>query len=100
MQSYGKYLNIGHRYRYLMIIQIGITFSIYMVVAVPFTVLITAFKVVAATARREPAPAARVVTALRTCVRAFLAAVVAIHVVVTVGWTAFFFAYSILVCMI
>lgn len=61
-----------------------------MIVAVPFTVLITTFKVVAATARREPAPTAGVVTALRTYVRAFLAAIVAIHVVVAVSWTAFF----------
>ncbi len=61
-----------------------------MVVAVSFDVLITAFEVVAATARREPAPASRVVTALRACVRAFLAAVVAIHVVVAVSRTAFF----------
>ena len=61
-----------------------------MIVAVPFTVLITTFKVVAATARREPAPASGVVTTLRACVRAFLAAIVAIHVVVTVRWTAFF----------
>lgn len=58
------------------------------VVAVPLAVLITAFEVVAATARREPAPASGVVTALGTCVRAFLAAVIAIHVVVTVSRTA------------
>lgn len=55
-----------------------------MIVAVPITVLITTFKVVAATARREPAPPAGEVTALRTYVRAFLATIVAIHVVVTV----------------
>lgn len=60
------------------------------IVAVPFAILITAFELVAATARREPAPASGVVTTLRACVRAFLAAVVAIHVVVAVSRTAFF----------
>lgn len=60
-----------------------------MIVAVPIAVLITACEVVAATSRREPAPTTGVVTALRACVRAFLAAVIAIHVVVTVSRTAF-----------
>lgn len=61
-----------------------------MIVAVPITVLITTLKVVAATARREPAPPAGEVTVLRTYVRAFLATIVAIHVVVTVCLTTFF----------
>ena len=60
-----------------------------MVVAVPLAILIATFKFITATLGREPSPATGVVTALRACVRAFFAAVIAIHVVVTVSRTAF-----------
>lgn len=94
MQSYEKYL--GYRPSppaftdFLISAAFLATFSIYMVVAVPLDILIATFKFITATLGREPAPASRVVTALRACVRAFLAAVVAIHVVVAVSRTAFF----------